>query len=167
MIYMRSWNYALSGPSLGRVRALSIAALLGYPIGCLLLLLRSGNEQAIVLTVGGLGLILLAFAAAAAVAGSRFQRIAAEQPSILDEFELKLRGDTLGRSYQIFSAAVLAGIVYLAIAADTGFWMPRDYEEFNALFWGVFLYAYLLPTALLAWSADGRLVDGSDEGATL
>lgn len=164
MMYYRSKKSA-AGPSLTATRALCAVALAGYPVGCLLLLLRSGtSEPALSLTVAGLGLILLSIVAVAPVVGSRYQRITAEQASELDEFELKLRQYALGKAYQVFTAGVLAGIVYFAIAADAGAWVPRSYEEFNALFWGVFLYACLLPATLLVWSSYGRLVGATDEG---
>jgi hypothetical protein len=45
-------------------------------------------------------------------------------------------------------------VVYAAIASDNGLWVPATYEAFNGLFWGVFLYASVLPTALLSWMVE-------------
>lgn len=165
MLFCRSVT-SRPGPAIGPVRTLVATSLFCYPAGCALLALRhEAQASAPALTVAGLGLILLSIVAAAPVIGSRFQRIVADQASVLDEFELKLRQRALGAAYQVFSALALLAIVYLAIAADTGWWAPKSYEQFNALFWGVFLLACLLPTALLVWSTDGRLVDAGEEDA--
>ncbi len=135
------------------VRALSLLALAAYPIGALILALGSARVVAV---AAGYGLILAALIAAAALVGSSAQRIVGEQPEKLDEYEVHLRQRTLSLSYACFTVLVLLTVVYGAIAADKGLWLPRTYGEFNGLFWGVFLYASLLPTAVLAWALDAE-----------
>jgi hypothetical protein len=34
-------------------------------------------------------------------------------------------------------------------------WLPHGYEQFNFIIWGVFLYAVILPAAVLAWTDPG------------
>ena len=60
------------------------------------------------------------------------------------------------RAASLCGAVVLAlcGVIYAAIASDKGGWVPTNFDEYNGLFWGVFLYAFTLPTACLAWRLD-------------
>jgi hypothetical protein len=50
-------------------------------------------------------------------------------------------------------------VIYAAIASDTGLWVPSGYDAFNGLFWGVFLYASVIPTAVLSWMVDPTFGD--------
>jgi hypothetical protein len=102
----------------------------------------------------GYGLILLALCAYAPLIGTSLQRIVGEETKLLDEYELRLRGKALSASYTALSVLVLLLVVYAAIASDKGFWVPTSYDAFNGLFWGVFLYASVLPTALLSWMVE-------------
>jgi hypothetical protein len=102
----------------------------------------------------GYGLILLALCAYAPLIGTSLQRIVGEETKLLDEYELRLRGRALSASYTAFSVLVLLLVVYAAVASDTGLWVPTSYDAFNGLFWGVFLYASVLPTALLSWMVE-------------
>jgi hypothetical protein len=72
----------------------------------------------------------------------------------LDEYELRLRGRALSASYTALAFLVLLLVLYAAIASDKGFWVPNSYEAFNGLFWGIFLYASVIPTALLSWMVE-------------
>jgi hypothetical protein len=150
MLYMRATN----GPrdrSVGMVRACTAASLIAYPAGALLLALGSDTLPTKLI---GYGLILLALVAYAPVIGTSLQRIVGEDSKLLDEYELRLRGRALSASYTIFSGLALLLVVYAAIAADNGFWVPSSYDAFNGLFWGVFLYASVLPTAVLSWMVE-------------
>jgi hypothetical protein len=102
----------------------------------------------------GYGLILLALCAYAPLIGTSLQRIVGEETKQLDEYELRLRGRALSASYTAFSAFALMLVIYAAIAIDKGLWVPNSYEAFNGLFWGIFLYASVLPTALLSWMVE-------------
>ena len=150
MIYARA-NSNPRGLELPRnaARIVTTVALAGYPAGALTL--RFGPDS-LAASVIGYGLILLALVMTALLSGSSLQRIASEEPSKLDEFELGLRHRALGFSYACFTALALLVVLYAGIASDTGGWVPTTYDEFNGLFWGVFLYATVLPSAFLAWT---------------
>jgi hypothetical protein len=91
--------------------------------------------------------------------GSRLQRIVADEKGRLDEMEMLLRHKALSWSYGVLSGALLLFVIYLAIASDVGGLVPDDYEEWNGLFWGAFLYVTLLPTARLAWTMEAGAED--------
>jgi hypothetical protein len=125
--------------------------LIAYPFGALLL---ANGPETLATKLVGYGLILLALVAYAPLIGTSLQRIVGEEPKLLDEYELRLRGRALSGSYAALSALALLLIIYAAIASDTGLWVPSSYEAFNGLFWGVFLYASVLPTAVLSWMVE-------------
>jgi hypothetical protein len=150
MLYLRSAN----GPrdrSVAVVRTCTAASLIAYPCGALLLAL---GPDTLATTLLGYGLILIALCAYAPLIGTSLQRIVGEETKLLDEYELRLRGRALSASYAAFSVLILLLIIYAAIATDKGFWVPRSYDAFNGLFWGIFLYASVLPTALLSWMVE-------------
>lgn len=162
MIFYRSAasQSSTAGPSIRTLRALTLVALVAYPLGILIRRFSpdGGGWQWFGL-IAGFGLILLALIAAAPVMGSRLQRIVADEKGRLDEMEMLLRHKALSWSYGVLSAALLLFIVYLAVATDAGGWVPDDYEEWNGLFWGAFLYVTLLPAARLAWTMDAGAED--------
>lgn len=158
MIYARSSrNPRGTEISATRARTASSLALVAYPAGALILRFAPDTLAS---TLLGYGLILLALAMAGLLSASSIQRIASEEPSRLDEFERVLRHRALGFSYACFSALTLLAVLYAGIASDIGAWVPSTFEEFNGLFWGVFLYATVLPSAFLAWT-----MAGDEEGA--
>lgn len=170
MLFYRSPASAgTSGPSLATIRTLVTVSLLAYPAGALTRALHAGGTGGLRLfEIAGLGLILVSLLTAAPVVGSYFQKIVGDKAGQLDEFELKLRQRALSSAYGAFTVLTLVAVIYAAIASDAHLWIPRTYDEFNGLFWGVFLYASLLPTAFLVWSpasaseladSNTRLVD--------
>lgn len=152
MIFYRSAasQAGSAGPSIRSLRTLTVVALVAYPAGALVRLLA----PELVGLVLGFGLILVSLCAAAPVIGSRLQRIVGDEGKQLDEMEMMLRHRALSWSYGVLSGALLLMLIYGAVAADTGAWLPATYEEWNGLFWGAFLYLTLLPTARLAWTMD-------------
>lgn len=150
MLFYRS-NAGASDLSLAAARGLSLSALIAYPAGALILDL---SDKSLSASLAGYALILSAFICAALLMKSSLQRIVAEQPSKLDEYELQLRSRAMNLSYGGFTALALIAIVYAAIASDHGGWIPVSYEQFNGLFWGVFLYAVVVPVAVLSWVVD-------------
>jgi hypothetical protein len=104
--------------------------------------------------LAGYSLILLALVAYAPLIGTSLQRIVGEETKLLDEYELRLRGRALSRAYAAFSGLALLLVIYAAIASDKGLWVPSSYDAFNGLFWGVFLYASVIPTAVLSWMVE-------------
>jgi hypothetical protein len=133
------------------VRICTAASLIAYPFGALILAL--GPDTLATMLVG-YGLILVALVTYAPLIGTSLQRVVGEETKLLDEYELRLRGRALSASYAIFSGLALLLVIYAAIATDNGLWVPRTYEAFNGLFWGVFLYASVLPTAVLSWMVE-------------
>lgn len=149
MLYFRSRS---AGRDLSRAaaRAITLAALVLYPLGALAI--RFGDNR--LSSAAGYLLIAGSIACVATMMGSSLQRIVGEQVNRLDEYELKLRSRAVGAAYSCLGVLVLLALIYSAIAADRGIWMPRTYGEFNGLFWGAFLYASMLPSAFLAWQID-------------
>lgn len=150
MLYMRSTN----GPrerSVEMARVCTAVSLIAYPCGALLLAL---GPDTLATTLAGYGLILLALVAYAPLIGSTLQRIVGEETKLLDEYELRLRGSALSASYTALSVSALMLVIYAAFATDKGLWVPSSYDAFNGLFWGVFLYSSVLPTAILSWMVE-------------
>ncbi len=50
------------------------------------------------------------------------------------------------------------GVGYSAIATDHGSWVPHSYKKFNGLFWGIFLYAVVIPVITLSWLVDASFL---------
>ena len=42
--------------------------------------------------------------------------------------------------------------LYAMIGLDNGWWLPRTFNELQAVFWGALLLASTLPSAILAWT---------------
>jgi hypothetical protein len=133
--------------SLPAVRTLSTVSLLAYPVGSLTLALASSAAA----IAAGYGLMLLSIASYLLLIGSWVHRIVGEDARVLDEPELRLRGRALSRSYGVFTSIVLLSLLYAGLAIDLGGWVPRSFEEYNGLFFGVVLNAAVLPIAVLSW----------------
>lgn len=150
MIYYRTQKPGRD-VSIATIRIATAASMIAYPAGALWL---ARGPDSLMTSLTGYGLILLALFAYMPLAGSSLQRIVAEDPKLLDEFELRLRGRVMSASYATFTGLILLLVIYAAIASDKNFWLPATYEQFNGLFWGMFLYASVLPTALLSWMVE-------------
>lgn len=141
-------------------RLATTIALAAYPAGALLMVLspETGSPAAVWGDIAGLVLIVVSLFAFATFAASRLQRIAGEEKGKLDEFEMELRHKARAFAYNVFTALVLLGVVYLGIASDMNasgravLWVPQGYDHWNGVFWGVLLYAFVLPTAWLSWT---------------
>lgn len=158
MIYYRSGGGSRD-MSIGACRTLSLLSLLAYPAGALLLALGDNTLPEV---IGGYGLIVIALICATPLLGSSLQRIVAEEPKQLDEYELQLRSKAMYAAYAGFTLLALLAVIYAAIASDKGGWVPSSYDEFNGLFWGIILYAAVLPAALLSWQVDSSFVTGRE-----
>lgn len=153
---------AAAGPRVATLRALTVVALAAYPAGALLLRFGGADGPGLQLhEIFGFALLLLTLAAAAPVLGSRLQRIVGDDSRRLDEMELHLRHKATSWAYFTFTALVCLAIFYAGAATDAGLWLPREFDEWNGVFWGVFLYSSLLPTLFLAWTLSDE-EDGSD-----
>ena len=149
MLYYRSKDEA-SPISVITARIFSLASLVTYTVGALVLHQSISLPQ----SLAGYGLILAALICVAFLMRSSLRRIVGEVPTLLDEYELQLRSRAMNLSYAGFTGLSLLGVIYSAIASDHGAWVPVTYEEFNGLFWGVFLYAAVIPVAVLSWLVD-------------
>ena len=143
------------GPSLRTVRTLISLSLIGYPAGGILLVSGGDGRGGLFLfEAAGLLLITLAVIAAAPVLGSRQQQIVGEELAKLDEWELQQRHRAIASAYATMGGLISVMLFYAALASDFGWWLPRSYDAFNAIFWGFFLYATLLPTLFLVWRLE-------------
>lgn len=133
------------------LRWLTLVALIGYPVGALLAALNA--EGSLPAILGSLVAPICALAGLI-VLMSRTQRITQAKEAELDEFELQLRHRAMGKAYGILTIVVLTGTFYLQMAPDWGSWMPHTEPHWRGIFWGIILYAALLPTATLVWSRE-------------
>lgn len=150
MIFYRSLrNPAGRSRSLASIRTIVVATLAAYPVGGLLRIL---GPDVVGIQLTALLLIFASFAGLTVLAGTRVARVTGEVAERLDEYERDLRARAMETSYQLFAALVLVGIIYAALASDFGWWLPAGYGQWNAVFWLVFLYASVVPTAVLAFT---------------
>lgn len=143
------------------IRFATTLALLAYPAGCLVLLIAPDATSEPGLVIGEviwLALLLTALGAFAYIAPSYQQRIVGEVADQLDEFELQMRQRAYAFSYRVFAALSLIGLIYLALSFDiaqslgVSLWRPASSDHWNAIIWGVLLYAFVLPTAYIGWT---------------
>ena len=142
------------------VRIASATSLLAYPAGALLLELGADTPAT---STAGYGLILLALVACVPVLGSSIRRVVGEDVKVLDEYELRLRGRALSRAYSTFTLLALLLVVYAAFASEQGGWFPATYDQLYGVFWGVLLYAWVLPTTILSWMVEPSFARASDD----
>jgi len=152
MFYIRSTKdtHKARPISVRAARAATVFALIAYPPGAFLLAAGGGLPA----RLAGAALLLAVLGSAGMLATTWVQRIVGELPQYLDEFEMQVRLRAMQGAYMTFTLLILGFVMYSALAADTQLWVPRTYRAFNALFWGVFLYAWLLPTAFVAWRIE-------------
>ena len=70
----------------------------------------------------------------------------------LDERQVAVRNRTYLNAYRILGALVILTALYYMLAQGGGWWLPSSDLETQAFFWGSWLLALTLPTALTAWS---------------
>lgn len=161
--YRKSENPAQISPWM--MRGLTGFGLLAYPAGAIIQLVMPDTtpEPGLVMgEIAGFGLILLALLAFAFIAPSSLQRIVGEQAGKLDEFELDMRRRANAMAYQIFTVLTFLGLLYFGIASDSerlNLWMPSSFDHWNAIIWAAILYAFVLPTAVLAWIAPAPVLE--------
>lgn len=138
------------------MRLLTTLALAAYPAGCVVMLLAPDTTEAsdlVIGEIGGFALILIALLSFGLVVVSSLQRIVGEQTKLLDEFEMDLRRRANAMAYQLFAGLTLVGLLYLGVASSAervSLWMPASFDHWNAIIWGALLYAFILPTTVLA-----------------
>jgi hypothetical protein len=83
----------------------------------------------------------------------------------LDERERSVRDSAYRFAYQALSGTFLLSAFYTMVAMDGGsLWFPRTLNEASAVFWGVFLLATTLPTAIIAWREPDPVDDDPHDG---
>ena len=161
-MYRAQWQpdqYISLRPS--TVRVLTLVALILYPAGALLAALTQADTP--LANLGGL-VALIAVMCGIAVIASRTHRLLTAKPTELDEFELSLRYRATSTAYAILTALVVGGVLYLNLASEHGWWAPSSKDQWRGVFWGAFLYAVLLPTAVLVWTARTDEIAADEDG---
>lgn len=67
-------------------------------------------------------------------------------------------------AYRVVSASAVLGTIWIAIGVDKGlWWIPRTYNEWNYVFWGLFILTTSLPAAFLSWREPDRAHEADAE----
>ena len=94
--------------------------------------------------------------------------IADDTDAALDERQLALRNAAYLDAYRIVSATAVLGVIWVAIGVDKGlWWTPRTYNEWNDVFWGLFILTTSLPAAFLSWREPDRAEDRDEAPADM
>lgn len=142
------------------VRILLISLYSLYPAGCILQLLPVEGDAGKWLSVIGLLLVVVALIMFAVLAGSSLQRQVQEPESELDERESAERNRAAFQAHSVFSAIVLAGLLYMMLTTDLAandklhVWHPTEGAHWNAIFGGMILLSFTLPGAFLAFRKE-------------
>ena len=160
MPFLQPTGRSSQGPSVRTIRILAAVALVGAPAAIAIRAIGPGATDGSAYEIASLVVMMLAVLAAACVFGSRLHRITAEKARGLDEMELQLRHNALATSYFALAAVVLLGALYAQLAVMAELWLPRNRSDWYPVFVCLFLYAMLLPTAVLAW----RMPEEKEEG---
>lgn len=149
-----------SSLSIRTTRILATIALVGAPAAIVIRALGPGTTDGGPHEVASLIVIIVALLAGTCVLGSGLYRITAEKARDLDEMELQLRHNALATSYFVLTTIVILGAAYAQIAVKAELWMPRNKSDWTPIFMCLFLYALLLPTAVLAWQMKEEKAEG-------
>lgn len=139
------------------VRTLLISLYTLYPLGCVLQLLSEGSGGGASASIAGLLLVVAALIIFTVLAGSSLQRQTQEPEALLDERERDERNRASFQAHSVFSAIVLAGVLYMMLTTDMAeagkldLWRPTAGEHWNAVFGGLILLSFTLPGAILAF----------------
>lgn len=77
----------------------------------------------------------------------------------LDERELSMRLRAYYLAYVIFNATVFLFLVGASLLMDIAKVSSVNYVQISAVLWGVFLYGWTLPSAVIAWIDRGPADD--------
>lgn len=78
----------------------------------------------------------------------------------LDERQLALRNAAYLDAYRVVASFMLLGIIWIALGIDKSlWWVPKTYNEWNIVFWGVIVLTLTLPSAFLSWREPDRADD--------
>lgn len=143
--------------SMQTVRMLLIGLYTLYPLGCVLQLVPLSSGDGVVPSLAGLGMVVASLVILTVLAGSSLQRQTQEPESLLDERERDERNRAAFQAYSIFSAIVLAGVLYIMLTTDMAandklhLWRPTTGAHWNAIFGGLILLSFTLPGAIIAF----------------
>jgi MFS family permease len=110
-----------------------------------------------------IGLVLLIAGVAAAAYGvfTLLGRTFVNAPNIrdaaLDERQRARRNEALVRAYPVIGMFTALSLLY--VMAGDAWPVVRNYTVIEALFWGAFLLAISLPSAIIAWTEPDPLVE--------
>lgn len=151
MLFYQSARKTINDFSARTVQRIIMLALACYPAGCIWLLTVSSEGFGLA-EASGYALIFVSLISCGMLVSSSWQRIAGDESKNLDERELNLSHRANAFAFRSLAATVLIAIIYCALAADFGGWLPTHYNHFNSIFWGVFMLCTLLPTAYVVWT---------------
>jgi hypothetical protein len=127
-----------------------------YPVGTIVLYQLLGGETFYALSHLLLTVALLTWFGILRI-GRVGKRIADDADDRLDERQISVRNAAYLDAYRIVSAVALLGCIWIALGLDQGWWwVPSTYNEWNAIFWGLFLLTTSLPSAFLSWREPDR-----------
>jgi len=144
--------------SRARRRRAVLALYLGYPSFIAALWLGSfvAHRRPQALAAPFLALILVATAAMLWGGYTLLSRTAINLPNlsdrVLDERQRLVRDGAYRVSFRLVSGVLLVAALYMFMALNAGWPVPRSGEAAQAIFWGVFIVTATLPTAVIAWT---------------
>jgi MFS family permease len=144
-----------------RRRRGSVVALYGsYVLICASVAIVANFAGAIAGVIGG-ALMIAGIAAACYGVITLLGRTFVNAPNIrdaaLDERQRARRNDALVRAYPVVGMFTAVSLLY--VMAGYAWPLVRNYTVIEALFWGVFLLAISLPSAIIAWTEPDPLVE--------
>lgn len=140
-------------PSQGRRRGAVLAAYLGYAALVGFFWARSVLDAPAWTLVLSLAAGLVTVLGLSTFCCGRTWVVANAPDAALDERERSVRDRVYRQSYALVATAFLLTAVYGAIGHATGLlWLPRTWNELQAVMWGVILLTVTLPPAIVAWS---------------
>lgn len=145
-----------------RVRWLSLAALISYPVGAVTHLMGSmAGSTAISIT--GLVIVGVTLVCAAAIIGTGVQRIVGDRIEHLNEIEIGQRQSAYANAYRLFGVVMLTGAFYLGLASDQtdsgSLWMPSNFDQWAGVVWGIIVMIFILPAAFLSWTLPAEEIE--------
>ncbi len=79
-----------------------------------------------------------------------------------DERQAQVRDRAFARAYQILSGVFCLALLYVMLAQDFSWWLPRS-GSFQGTFFGAVLFSATLQSAVVAWMEPDQLQPGEDE----
>jgi len=128
---------------------------------CLALVVASGRMDAHVMpSIQGLVAGIMAWSGVWILSRMALHwRLGQAPDAELDEREIAMRLRAYYLAYVIFNAAVFMFLVGLSLFMDIAKVSSVTYVQISAVLWGVFLYGWTLPSAVIAWIDRGPADD--------